>query len=98
MPEHPDAQHQHEDEEALRQPGGDLRQAQDAVHQVLRHLNAALLRAAEASAADETERARLRALRAQALEAVDRLEEAEPEEVVEIAVRYAALLKQLTQD
>ncbi|MFJ5548686.1 hypothetical protein [Streptomyces sp. NPDC093225] len=79
----------------LHQTGGDAEQAERSVKEVIRWYNARLTEALEHGTDAET-LDELRAGRDQAVEDLDRLEEADEDETVQIAVTYAARLKELT--
>ncbi|MFI8504549.1 hypothetical protein ACIGFK_39500 [Streptomyces sp. NPDC085524] len=79
----------------LHQSGGDAEQAERTVKEVFRWYTARLTEARESGADAETVD-ELRAGRDQAVDDLDRLEEADEDETVQIAVTYAARLKELT--
>ncbi|MEU9943139.1 hypothetical protein [Streptomyces lavendulae] len=79
----------------LHQPGGDAEQAERTVKEVIRWYNARLAEARENGTDGETID-ELRAAREQAVDDLDRLEDADEDETVQIAVAYAARLKELT--
>ncbi|MFD6876995.1 MULTISPECIES: hypothetical protein [unclassified Streptomyces] len=78
----------------LHQPGGDAEQAERTVMEVLRWYNARLTEARERGLDTETVDG-LRAARDQAVDDLDRLEDADEDDTVQIAVAYAARLKEL---
>ncbi|MEV7417708.1 hypothetical protein [Streptomyces sp. NPDC089919] len=84
-----------DDSMPLSQPGGDARQAEHTVKEVLRWYQARLAKAGDLGltreAIDELQDAR-----DQAADDLDLLEEADEDTTVQIAVSYAAKLKELT--
>ncbi|MFF5491544.1 hypothetical protein [Streptomyces virginiae] len=85
-----------EDPQPLHHPGGDARQAQESVERVRDWYNARLV-AAHTGGADPEQVAAWRAGRDQAVDDLDRLEDADEDETVQIALVYAARLKELTE-
>ncbi|MFD8288017.1 hypothetical protein ACFV2B_07255 [Streptomyces lavendulae] len=81
--------------QSLHQSGGDAEQAERAVKEVFRWYTARLTEARE-NGADAGTIDELRAGRDQAVDDLDRLEETDEDETVQIAVTYAARLKELT--
>ncbi|WP_331718874.1 hypothetical protein OG851_43375 (plasmid) [Streptomyces sp. NBC_00161] len=79
----------------LHQTGGDEEQAKQMVKEVIRWYNARLTEARDRGLDAETFDG-LRAGRDQAVDDLDRLEDADEDETVQIAVAYAARLKELT--
>lgn len=83
-----------EDQQPLRQPGGDAEQAGEVVAQVRDWYNAQLA-AARGGGRDPQQVAAWRTARDQAVDDLDRLAVADEDERVEIALAYAARLKEL---
>jgi hypothetical protein len=81
----------------LRQAGGDAAQAERTVKEVIRWYNARLTEARGSGLNPEAVDG-LRAARDQALDDLDRLEDAGADETVQIALAYAARLKELNGD
>ncbi|MFE5543550.1 hypothetical protein ACFQ71_06990 [Streptomyces sp. NPDC056534] len=84
------------DQAALHRPGTDGVQARDLVERVINTYNARLAAARRSpvpEAADAVDS--WREARDQAADALERLDAASEDETVEIALRYAALLKEL---
>ncbi|MGE7391725.1 hypothetical protein ACQKM2_40255 [Streptomyces sp. NPDC004126] len=79
----------------LHQAGGDAEQAERTVKKVIRWYNARLTEARDGGLDSETIE-RLWAGRERAVDDLDRLEEADEDTTVQIAVAYAARLKELT--
>ncbi|WP_327364960.1 hypothetical protein [Streptomyces sp. NBC_01296] len=79
----------------LHQAGGDAQQAERTVKEVIRWYNARLTEARDSGLDAETIEG-LRAGRDQAVDDLDRLEDADEDTTVQIAVAYAARLKELT--
>ncbi|MCT2546223.1 hypothetical protein [Streptomyces atratus] len=80
----------------LHHPGGDAEQAQKLVKRVLDWYKASLA-GARAGGHDPAEVNAWRAARDQAVDDLDRLEDADEDETVQIALLYAARLKELTE-
>ncbi|MFJ1847046.1 hypothetical protein [Streptomyces sp. NPDC088146] len=85
-----------EDPQPLHHPGGDAEQAQKLVKRVLGWYQASLA-GARAGGHDPAEVNAWRAARDQAVDDLDRLEDADEDETVQIALVYAARLKELTE-
>ncbi|MEU1520379.1 hypothetical protein ABZ490_51215 [Streptomyces sp. NPDC005811] len=84
-------------QQPLHQAGGDAAQAERAVKEVIRWYNARLTEARD-SGLDAEAADGLRAARDQALDDLDRLEDAGADETVQIALAYAARLRELSGD
>ncbi|MGW8889733.1 hypothetical protein [Streptomyces sp. NPDC055749] len=79
-------------EQSLQQPGGDAEQAGELVARVIDAYNARLI-AARRGGQDSEQVAAWRTARDRAVEDRDRLETADEDETVQIALAYAARLK-----
>ncbi|MEU9405752.1 hypothetical protein AB0E08_08600 [Streptomyces sp. NPDC048281] len=84
-------------QQPLHQPGGDAAQAEHAVKEVIRWYNARLTEARDSGLNPEAADG-LRAARDQALDDLDRLQDAGADETVQIALTYAARLRELSGD
>jgi hypothetical protein len=84
-----------EDPQPLHRPGGDADQAETIVKRVLSWYEARLFEA-RTGGHDPQQVTAWRAGRDQALDDLDRLEDADGDETVQIALVYAARLKELT--
>ncbi|MFF1511839.1 hypothetical protein [Streptomyces sp. NPDC058326] len=82
--------------ESLYRPSADAEQAEDAVKQVIDWYNTRLT-AARTSDQNPDQVAAWRTARDQAADDLDRLEDADEDETVQIALVYAARLKELTE-
>ncbi|MFH9959052.1 hypothetical protein ACH4OX_33215 [Streptomyces roseolus] len=85
-----------EDPQPLHQPGGDAEQAESLVTRVLAWYQARLAEARTGGHDPEQVEA-WRAGRDRAVDDLDHLEDADEDETVQIALIYAARLKELTQ-
>ena len=85
-----------EDPQPLHQPGGDAQQAEDTVKRVIAWYSARLAEAHRTGNPDPEQVAAWRTARDQAVDDLDRLETADESETVQLAIAYAARLKELT--
>ncbi|MFJ5142792.1 hypothetical protein [Streptomyces sp. NPDC088707] len=86
-----------EDSQPLHQPGGDATQAENTVRKVIAWYNARLADTHRSGAGEPEQVAAWRTARDQAADDLDRLEDADEDETVQIALAYAARLKELTE-
>ena len=88
-PQDPDSQ------APLNEPGGDAEQAEQAVKQVIAWYNARLIAAQREGGHDPDQAAGWRQARERAVDDLERLQEATADETVQIALTYAARLREL---
>ncbi|MGW1106097.1 hypothetical protein [Streptomyces sp. NPDC002540] len=85
-------------EQPFHQPGGDAEQARGVVARVRDWYNARLADAHREAGHDSGQVATWRAARDRAVDDLDRLKTADEDEIVQIALAYAARLKELQEN